>query len=86
MNKFVLYPLCNISPKWPKAEWVEWLAEEVETVRQRFGSDEEALTYWPDDYYERMESWWRTDRRCQDPVKVWRHADGTGSPSATRSD
>lgn len=39
-----------------KEQWLSWLTEEVSAIRERFGSDEEALIMWPDDYYEKMEA------------------------------
>lgn len=52
--------------------WEEWLALEStrERVRNRFGTGEEALHYWPDDYYEKMEQWWVSDRRYLEPLRV----------------
>ena len=39
---------------------IKWFNEEKlpERVRRRFGSDEEALKYFPDNYYEKLERDW----------------------------
>lgn len=65
--------LADIEPSLSAGQWLTWLAEESTptAVRHRFGDDEEALVYWPDDYYEKMSLWWSSPRcRKLCPVEV----------------
>lgn len=64
--------LSLIEPERDNDFWLDWLIEEKKNVRLRFGRDEEAIRYFPDDYYEKMENWWSTDSRQIDPVRLER--------------
>lgn len=64
-------PLADIEPELPKEFWLKWLQDEIATVRFRFGNDEEALEFFPDDYYQRLEDWWSKDPH-QEPIVVKR--------------
>lgn len=48
---------------------LSWYETEKTKVRERFGSDQEALMYWPDDYYEKMEDWWKSFPE-KEPIEV----------------
>lgn len=67
--------LSKIEPELNHEFWLNWLIEEKKNVRLRFGSDDEARHYFPDDYYERMETWWETGSREIDPIVVWKADD-----------
>ena len=54
-------------------DWEDWLEKEKELIRVRFGTDPEAVKYWPDDYYEKMEEAWRQGFR--EPIQVFNDAD-----------
>lgn len=71
-----LIELAIIEPERSKEEWISWLAQESGVVRKRFGSDSEAIHYFPDDYYDKMEQWWASDRREIDPVTLSTDSDG----------
>lgn len=60
----ILVPVESINLDGQSAEsLIKWFREEKtpERVRFRFGSDLEALKYFPDDYYEKLEADWATE-------------------------
>lgn len=69
-------PVSEIETDRPASFWIKWLEDEKKLVRHRFGNDDEARQYFPDDYYERMEAWWATERRDIDPIAVYRDKGG----------
>lgn len=71
-SNIVEMPLVQIEPGRTREEWVEWFEEEKRKLRFRFPIiQEEDRLFWPDDYYERMEAWWASERRYLEPVEVF---------------
>lgn len=61
-----------IRPELSPQQWIDWLEEEKGLVRHRFGYDDEAKQYFPDDYYDRMIEWWKTQQFSNvDPITVY---------------
>jgi len=67
-----IVPLAEIEPDYDIAMLLAWYEQErtIEATRKRFGHDAEALKYFPNDYYEKLESWWKSDQRIQEPIVV----------------
>lgn len=54
-----------------KEGWLRFIKEEAKNVRKRFGNDKEALEFFPDNYYELMEDWWKIpENREIDPITI----------------
>lgn len=68
---FLELPL--IEPETSKEKWIGWFEEEKQLVRLRFGYDEEAKRYFPDDYYEKMVQWWANHNENPiDPIEIYK--------------
>lgn len=64
-------PITSIFCNYTKECLLNWLEDEVKNLRVRYPiTCPEDLIYWPDDYYEKMEQWWSTDNRIQEPIVV----------------
>lgn len=59
-----------IEPERSRDSWIAWLEDESRHVRQRFGSDPEAMIFWPNDYYAKLEEFWSSDQRVKDPIVI----------------
>ena len=64
------FPLNKIKHRYSVNDWINWLEEEKKMIRRRFGNDVEALKYWPNDYYDKMEKWWASDNRILEPIEL----------------
>lgn len=70
-------PVCLYVPIWAidldgqtVNQLLEWYKGEPSKIRFRFGSHDEALRYWPDDYYQKLEIWWASEERVIEPLQV----------------
>lgn len=63
--------LSTIEPEHTKEMWFTFLEEERLNVRLRFGDDEEAMKFFPDNYYDKMEQWWATESRRVEPLFLY---------------
>jgi len=74
MKKILYIDIALIEPEF--SDWEGWLDSEVKNVRRRFGNDEESMRLWPDNYYQLLESWWKTPRRDIDPIELTKDDNG----------
>ena len=64
-------PVSSILLHQTKDELIQWFEEEKTKVRFRFGSDPEALKYFPDNYYEKLEKDWQEESvRIKQPLDL----------------